>query len=91
MPNLDAISTILDTITSTDDLATVSRMVKDRWDTLQRRVATSFRVGERVTFTARRGIKVNGNVLAVNPKNIKVKTDQGTIWNVSSTLLSKEG
>jgi hypothetical protein len=52
-------------------------------------VANSFHVGDKVYFKNRQGRKVRGVVAKVNPKNIKVKTEQG-VWNVTATLLKSD-
>lgn len=47
------------------------------------------RVGQKVEFnTSRRG-RVEGTVIKLNPKNVKVLTSTGERWNVSPGLLSE--
>jgi len=47
-------------------------------------------VGQRVMFDAgRRGV-IRGMVSKVNPKTVKVRTDEGMIWNVAHSLLTIE-
>jgi hypothetical protein len=71
------------------DVATINeiiREIKERQRSLQQEIATSFRKGQAVQFTARRGEVVKGIVEKVNRKTIVVKTDLVT-WKVSPSLL----
>ena len=70
------------------DLAQVSGALRAACDFNFAMAANSFRVGDEVSFTGRRSMKVVGTVIKVNPKNIKVRTEQG-VWNVTATLLTK--
>ena len=47
------------------------------------------RVGQKVEFTASRRGRVEGTVIKLNPKNVKVLTSTGERWNVSPGLLSE--
>jgi len=54
----------------------------------QFKAARSFQVGQTVSFfNSRMGQKIIGEVIKVNTKNIKVKTQDGN-WNVTASLLS---
>lgn len=54
----------------------------------------SLRLGDKVSFTGRGGVKVTGTVTKINRKTVYVKetTDSvfGTTWRVSPSLLTKE-
>ena len=51
------------------------------------RKMNTFDYGARVTFVAR-GVRYNGIVLKFNRKTVAVRTDGGTTWRVSPSLLS---
>ena len=71
------------------DMATLNAIIgeiKDRQRALQTEIGSSFRKGQSVQFTGKRGEIVKGIVEKVNPKTIVVKTDFVT-WKVSPSLL----
>lgn len=71
------------------DNATLDAMIdliKARRSSIQREVGSSFSVGDAVFFNDRRGMKVTGTILKINPKTIKVSTTNG-LWKVSPSLL----
>ena len=50
------------------------------------RAARTFKVGQHVSWTGRRGA-MSGKVIKVLKKNIRVKTEADGIWNVTASLL----
>lgn len=58
--------------------AAAARMAKE---------AFLIQMGSKVKFDAKtRGI-ITGEIVKVNPKTVKVKTERGIIWNVSRNLI----
>ena len=65
------------------------------------RSTNEFKVGDKVTFGRRRGQKTRGTVVKVNPKRLKVRTDEvrglrahaktGEVWNVPPSMCEKVG
>lgn len=51
---------------------------------------SSFRVGDKVSFTNKNGKKIFGKVVKVNSVAVKVQTEQLGMWRVSGTCLVKE-
>ncbi len=67
-------------------LDAIVEMVKARRSMISREVASSFSVGDAVFFNDKRGMKVTGTILKINPKTIRVSTNNG-LWKVSPSLL----
>ena len=72
------------------DLNAVVDAIKMRRNQLHTSDAHQFRIGERVSFTGRRGSTLYGEVQKVKIKYVLVKTDQGQRWNVPGSHLTKE-
>lgn len=70
-----------------DDLNTSASIFNARRRQLQAEIATSFSVGQKVTFVSSKRGPVNGIISKINRKTIQVKA--GTVnWKVSPSLLS---
>tara|TARA_R110000868_G_C10973188_1_gene771567 strand:+ start:97506 stop:97790 length:285 start_codon:yes stop_codon:yes gene_type:complete len=62
---------------------------KTRQNAKQLQAAAKFEIGNTVKFTASRGLKVEGVIIKINTKTIKVKANNTDVmWSVSPTLLS---
>jgi len=68
------------------DVSVIIQMIKSKQRNEQFKAASSFQIGQAVSFTTRIGQKIIGEVIKVNTKNIKVKTSDGN-WNVTASLL----
>lgn len=73
--------------TTREQLDTILDAVKDRRGTLTRKVAQTFKTGDRVSFTHRNGNVELATVIRRKVKNVLVQTDAGVKWNVTATLL----
>ncbi len=75
-----------------EELTLLNRKVVEQIKFLQTQkqaiAATAFRIGDKAFFVSKFGEKVEGEILKVNIKSIKVKTEKG-MWNVSPSLLTK--
>lgn len=69
-----------------DTLDAIIDLVRARRSMISREVRSSFSVGDAVFFNDKRGMKVTGTILKINPKTIRVSTPGG-LWKVSPTLL----
>ena len=86
-PNVQTATTLIHTMDN-DELNRVIEAIKLRRNYLTRQRAMSFRVGDRVSFTAR-GMQVLGTVTKINIKTVQVKQDNAyTTWKVPASLLS---
>lgn len=78
-------------IDSMDEIRAVHDMLKERARQIQSRKKFEFRVSDAVQFVAPSGMKYAGKIVKINPKTIKVKVEQGNVWNCSPSLLKKVG
>ena len=79
-------------IHTNEDLDTLIRAINHKRTALAMKVKAQFRANERVEFTdSRTGLTVQGIVVKVMPKNIRVlQTNGRTVqWTVSPQLLRK--
>lgn len=74
---------------SAEDLKSISQATKAAYTMLQSRAKFAFYIGESVRFTTRSGELVTGKVTKINQKTIIVRTNTGTEWKVSPSLLRK--
>ena len=72
-----------------DDLQKVINVVKMRRNQLHFKDTQSFKVGDSVSFSGRRGAILKGVVEKVKIKYILVRTTSGTRWNVPGSHLTK--
>lgn len=75
-------------IDNMEDLREAESALKVRWRELQRRAAISFRVGDKVAFTAKTGKTVTGTITKINQKTVSLRTIDAN-WKVSPSLLRK--
>jgi len=73
-------------INNNDDLAQVIDAVKLQRQFISVQAVRSFAVGDTVEFTAR-GRVIQGEVIKVNRKNIKVREAGYGTWNVPAAML----
>jgi hypothetical protein len=69
-----------------DTLDAIISMVRARRSMISQEIKGSFSVGDAVFFNDKRGMKVTGTILKINPKTIRVSTTNG-MWKVSPSLL----
>ncbi len=92
MRAVDIAGLIAANIHTNEDLNTLIRAINHKRTVLTMKVKNQFRANEKVEFTDRRtGLTVQGIVVKVMPKNIRVlQTNGRTVqWTVSPTLLRK--
>ena len=77
-------------ICDSDDLMDAGNMFRARQNSLTAMSVTKFRTGDNVTFDSSKRGRINGEVLKVNRKTVKVRADNGVIWSVSPSLLKIE-
>ena len=77
---------------SLEELVELNKKIVKRINLVHTRVqedaATDFSVGDEVFFITKAGSRVEGNVVKVNRKTVKVSTNLG-MYKVSPTLLKK--
>lgn len=72
---------------SESELRAAVEAIKARRGDLARAVAYTAKVGNRVAFTGKRGIKVEGVVKKINHKTLIISTDSGE-WKVPSSMIT---
>lgn len=78
-----------------EDIDIVSQELRDRWNAISQKLARAaqagLEVGDAVYWTSRKrfGAVLEGVVLGLMPKNVKVRTQDGVVWTVHPTLLRK--
>lgn len=68
-----------------EDFRTVARLFKDAQNSRQAAVASQLFVGQKVSFTSRRGY-ITGTIEKINRKTVKVKA-KDAMWSVTPSLL----
>ena len=71
---------------SDEQMQEIAQMFNDARSIKTARAARTFKVGQHVSWTGRRGA-MSGQVIKVLKKNIRVKTEADGIWNVAASLL----
>lgn len=92
MTALEIARLIASDIHTNEDLNTLIRAINHKRTDLTMKVKAQFRANEKVEFTDRRtGLTVQGIVVKVMPKNVRVlQTNGRTVqWTVSPQLLRK--
>jgi len=74
---------------STQDINLIIDAVKLRRNQMHTQKAQSFKIGDSVSFSGRRGAMLKGVVEKVKIKYILVRTTSGTRWNVPGSHLTK--
>ena len=77
-------------LASTAELYDLNEAIREEFRRRQAQAGRSFRMGDTVTFSDKRGAPREGKVVKVNPKTIRVLCGNVT-WSVSPTLLKKVG
>jgi len=80
-----------------EDLSRVYDAAKVAQNTISNLTKLTFAVGDRVSFTGKRGSLIEGSITKINRKNILVQEEMkdgvenpyGMRWTVSPTLLEK--
>jgi hypothetical protein len=67
------------------DIGVIIELIKAKQRGNAFKAAAAFRVGQMVTFNGH-GRMVVGSVVKVNIKNLKVKANDGSNWNVTASL-----
>jgi hypothetical protein len=86
MSNIDQALALINTLNSAE-ISQVVEAVKLRRNYIGMQAKHAFNIGDRVTFTGRRGVTVTGTVTKKAIKNIVVDTVQGK-WKVPASMLS---
>ena len=63
--------------------------IKEKQRSLQGEIAKSFSVGEYVKFYSKKEGVIEGTILKINVKTIKLEEKNGQVWNVSPNLLHR--
>ena len=71
---------------SDEQLSEIASMFNDARSIKTARAARTFKVGQSVSWTGRKGA-MSGKVIKVLKKNIRVKTEADGIWNVTASLV----
>ena len=71
---------------SDEQMQEIAKMFNDARSIKTARAARTFKVGQHVSWTGRRGA-MSGQVIKVLKKNIRVKTEADGVWNVTASLL----
>ena len=69
-----------------DQMQEIARMFNDARNLKVARAARSFTVGQQVSWVGRRG-QMEGTVVKVLKKNVRVKTEADGVWNVTASML----
>jgi|TARA_R110000744_G_scaffold240788_1_gene358167 hypothetical protein len=85
MSNLDTVIAGINTLNA-EEVSAVVEAVKLRRNFISMQMKRSFSIGDTVSFTGRRGVKVTGTVTKKAIKNITVDTAQGK-WKVPASML----
>jgi sRNA-binding protein len=67
-------------------MSEIASMFNDARNIKVARAARSFKVGQSVSWSGRKGA-MSGKVIKVLKKNIRVKTEADGIWNVTASLV----
>jgi len=71
---------------SDEQMQEIAQMFNDARSIKTARAARTFKVGQSVSWTGRKGA-MSGKVIKVLKKNIRVKTEADGIWNVTASLV----
>lgn len=71
---------------SDEQISEIASMFNDARSIKTARAARTFKVGQSVSWTGRKGA-MSGKVIKVLKKNIRVKTEADGIWNVTASLV----
>jgi len=71
---------------SDDQMREIAQMFNDARSLSASRAARAFDVGQKVSWVGRRG-QMEGTVVKVLKKNVRVKTEADGVWNVTASML----
>ena len=69
-----------------DQMREIAQMFNDARSLSASRAARAFAVGQKVSWVGRRG-NMEGTVVKVLKKNVRVKVSNGDMWNVTASRL----
>lgn len=72
-----------------DDIKMVNERMSLQRTFLGKDIMRALSIGDKVSFTGRRGITVEGTVMKVKIKNVSVDTGVNGRWNVPASMLTK--
>tara|TARA_B110001454_G_scaffold33427_1_gene32755 strand:+ start:624 stop:905 length:282 start_codon:yes stop_codon:yes gene_type:complete len=72
-----------------EDIKVVNERMSLQRTFLGKDIMRGLAIGDKVSFTGRRGITVEGTVLKVKIKNVSVDTGVTGRWNVPASMLTK--
>jgi|TARA_B110000263_G_scaffold229335_1_gene223010 methyl coenzyme M reductase subunit D len=72
-----------------DDIKMVNERMSLQRTFLGKDIMRGLTIGDKVSFTGRRGITVEGTVMKVKIKNVSVDTGVNGRWNVPASMLTK--
>ena len=81
---------VKDCVNSVEDYRYMHTLLKERMFQLQANSGLHYGYGVRVQFDSRNRGVVRGSIVKVNPKNLRVKADNGLMWTVAKTLVTAE-
>lgn len=71
-----------------NDLKAIQATVQARYKHIQEQLKFNFSVGQKVSFRdTRRARTIEGTIVKINPKNIRVLSTTNITWTVSPALL----
>lgn len=73
-----------------EQLREISGAIKLRWGQLTEMDTLEHTIGEKVSFEARGGTKIEGTITKINRKSVVVLSKDGVRWTVTPSLLRKE-
>ena len=72
-----------------EDIKVVNERMSLQRTFLGKDIMRGLTIGDKVSFTGRRGITVEGTVMKVKIKNVSVDTGVNGRWNVPASMLTK--
>jgi methyl coenzyme M reductase subunit D len=72
-----------------EDIKIVNERMSLQRTFLGKDIMRGLSIGDKVSFTGRRGITVEGTVMKVKIKNVSVDTGSSGRWNVPASMLTK--
>ena len=95
--DIQTLVTEVASLRSQEDLSRIYEASKVAHNSISNLTKLSFQVGDRVSFTGKRGSLIEGSITKINRKNILVQEETkdgvenpyGMRWTVSPTLLEK--
>ena len=95
--DIQTLVTEVASLRSQEDLSRIYDAAKVAHNNISNLTKLTFSIGDRVSFTGKRGDSIEGKIKKINRKNIQVLEEKrngeealyGTNWTVSPTLLKK--